>query len=389
MSGNFHNACYDNHQSGLKVTYLGIVDNINRNGGLIKSKFGMVLDVRSRHYVHYYTHHPPLFIVSLYLFEKIFGKELTYVFPLLISLSIILNIYFLISKYSNPFVGFWSAFLVGMHPIFTRYSVFYNFDPLVLLLNIIVLVLMSQIFFENNFKRVILILCLVLSMLADWPGYIACLYVCLCYFLIKKKNKWNRFSLTLLLLPFIMFAIFLFHTKILTGSFNGGNMYGTFIGRISNKGEIGYGGEFNGDVPDYKNYFEFLIWFKNNLFDNFSRLSLIGTCIFLVLIMLNLRNIKKIFKTEIRIFLIGLCFVGFLYLLIFNSFTYYHDFALLHIIPIFAISTVLLIYYLSHVLWYEILNKVQIESNIQRDLFACLTFNILLFLCWRIFLFVK
>lgn len=374
VKGNQENFTIPSHQHNGKCFHQGIVNNIENSGGLIKNKFGMLAANGSENKI-YYTHHPALFTTALYIFIKIFGENFANLFPLLISLCIIASIYFFIAKFINPFVAFWSSFLIGIHPIFLQYSVFFNYEPLILLLIIFVLIVISRRATKNKFNNLMVVFLLILSMLTDWPGYFLCLYSFLYYHLIKKKMKWNKFSFLLFFLPFIMFMMFLFHNRALTGAFNGGNLYRTFIGRISNVGETDLHGALTKNVPEYKNYLEFLVWFKNVIIENFPAGFLVSSFLLAILFIFGTLKIKKIIKKEIRILLFGICFVGFSYTLIFNSFTYYHDYSLLHIIPFFTIATVLLTYLIANYLWDIFSDISKTESAMFKNLFINLIFN--------------
>jgi hypothetical protein len=185
----------------------------------------------------------------------------------------------------------------------------------------------------------------------------------------------------------MMFAVFLIHTKIVTGSFNGGNLWETFVGRVSNAGQIGPFGNFSGYIPGYANYSDFLCLFRNMLVENFSGFFISACSIFTAIIIFNIFNARKLLKKEIIVFLTGIYFTGFLYLLIFNSFTYYHEYSLLYIIPCFTISTVLLIYLLFSLFADAIFNKLKIRAETSKELLINLGLSVLLMglYCARIF----
>ncbi|KPK96600.1 MAG: hypothetical protein AMJ95_13305 [Omnitrophica WOR_2 bacterium SM23_72] len=337
----------------------------------------------------YYIHHPATIIVTLYIFKKIFGESLVFLLPLFVSLGIVVSIYYFISKSTNIFVGFWCAFLTGMHPLFLGYSLFFGHDPITLLLTLLAIMVVSRSTLESNLSKSMLILLLILAMMFDWLGYFASLYVFLYYFVIKRRLKRDRLSLILFLLPFLMFALHLLHIKILTGSFNFEHLVRVFIGRISNAGERGADGVAINVIPDYKNFFEFLIFFKGYLKEYFFDLPflieypydfrrwffLAGGIILLVFSIFNVPGVNKLLHKELRIFLSIMFFTVFSYLFVFNSFTYFHNFSLLNVVPFFAVSGVLLIYIVFYGFSYIFARVARIKSGMFTNLFAGLAFN--------------
>ncbi|KPK98847.1 MAG: hypothetical protein AMJ95_01845 [Omnitrophica WOR_2 bacterium SM23_72] len=377
----------DSHPSHAIKTHLReIIGNIEVDGGLIKNRFGMLYNIDPRFY---YIHHPSTIIVTLYIFKKIFGESFMFLLPLFVSLSIVVSIYYFISKSTNIFVGFWCAFLTGMHPLFLGYSLFFAHDPMTLLLTLLVIMGVSRSALESNLGKSRIILLLILAMMYDWLGYFVSLYVFLYYFVIKRRMKWDRLSLILFLLPFTVFALFLLHIKILTGSFNFEHLVRVFIGRISNAGERAADGVVINAIPDYKNCFEFLIFFKGYLKEYFFDLPflivhpydfrrwffLAGGFILLLFSIFNVPGVNKLLHKEIRIFLSMMFFTMFSYLLVFNSFTYYHNFSLLNVVPFFAVSAVLLIYIVIYGISHIFVKVAKIKSEMFTNLPACLAFN--------------
>ncbi|MFZ5534681.1 MAG: hypothetical protein ACOY3M_00825 [Patescibacteria group bacterium] len=326
------------HQRELGIFHRVVVGNIAQNNGLVASKFGMLLRL-PKDGEYYYTHHPTLYTVLLYSVYSVIGKYAFFLMPFFTSLGIILCLYVVIAKASTLPVGFWSAMLLTIHPLFLRYSLFINYDPLTLLLAILALgIFVWRVLDREKPSWLPLYAVLIVSMLVDWPGYFLTYCILAYYAIIKRSMRLDTHCYILFFLPIGMFLGFLAHNVWLTGSINGGNLLRTFIGRVSNAGEVDFFGGIRPNKPPYATYGDFLLFLIHNLFRH-------GTMPYVISGLAGaLIGRRSSHSSRIRLFS-GLVFIiGISFLLVFNSFAFYHDFSLLQVLPAFTVMTAVLFF---------------------------------------------
>lgn len=340
---------YRSHQRELGIFHRVVVGNIAQNNGLVASKFGMLLRL-PKDGEYYYTHHPTLYSVLLYGVYSVIGKYSFFLLPLLTSLGIVLCLYVVIANAHTPAVGFWSAMLLAVHPLFLRYSFFINYDPLTLLLVLLAVgIFVWRILDRAKPSWFALYAVLIVSMLVDWPGYFLTYCILAYYAIVKRSMRLDIHCYILLLLPIGMFLGFLAHNVWLTGSINGGNLLRTFVGRVSNAGEVDFFGGIRPNKPPYETYGDFLIFLIRNLF----RYGTWPYVIFGLSGALIGRHGGS--SSRVRLFS-GLVFIiGISFLLVFNSFAFYHDFSLLQVLPAFAVMTA--------VLFFEVVRRISKHTN--------------------------
>lgn len=351
----------DKHQIWLNQFQLTIVNNIRETGGLLKNKLGMPFSVRETETI-YWIHHPPLLTITLYAFTYLLGDRSFYILPLAISLSLLSIIFTFISYNSNPLIGFWSAFLIGIHRIFTKYSLFLNYEPVNNLLNILIVAITVSSSVKRE-QKLLLVVLLILNMLFDWVGYFAAIFVFIYYFFVTKKGKKDQFALALLGLPFVMFALFFLHIYVVTGSFNDAHLVKTFLGRSLNTGEINEVGYNTGQWADYSTFWGMLVAYKNILFKHIPVPYLSSGILFLLFFLLLRGVLNQFINQKIIHFVLGLFFIGFSYTLVFNVTTFHHDFIMLFLIPPFVISFVMIIYLMMKMLHRVMTTGIVVAKN--------------------------
>ena len=320
------------HQHELGYFHRVITGNIYSNGGMLQSKFGMLLRLSRDGGEYYYTHHPTLYTVILYGAFMSMGSYAFIVLPLVVSIGVIVLTYAVVARAYSVTVGFWAAILLAVHPLFLRYSLFVNYDPLTLFLAVFANALFVWGILERDRPMWRMLYgTLIVAMLVDWPGYVLTYAIAGCYLWKVRKLKPDRHVFALGLLPVVMFLLFLGHNVWQTGSLNGGNLFRTFLGRVSNVGEVDFFGNLRSVRPGYANYGEFLTFLGTNMTRHIRPFYILAAIAGLV----TLKNWR------IRLFSLLQFFVGIAFLLVFNSFAYDHDFSLLQVLPVFAVLSAL------------------------------------------------
>ena len=258
--------------------------------------------------------HPLLFHFLNAVWLKIFGNTVfqAHLFNLIIACLLLLAVYVTGKRIFSPLAGFLAVFFLGMQPVFLAQSVLVL--PEVMLAVFVLIALVA--FLEN--KKILYVVAATAALLTKESGIIVPIYVASYYVIRLMINKSfslrkNLTDIAVILIPLLIFAIFLSVQYLERGWFF---------------------------FPEHTGYLDFAFGhIKNKFIDGYSaylfiyqgRNLLFFTGIAALLILLVLR--KKLQQVELIIFFLAFIFI----FLLFSSVNFFSNRYIICVIPLFLI----------------------------------------------------
>ncbi len=296
--------------------------------------------------LHYYTHYPPMLPLSLTLSYKILGVSdfSTRLVPIIFSIFILLLIFSIARQLKLSKLASLSTVLVSFTPMYRYFGKMADQESLLIAFTLWSLLLYIKLQ-KNPTKKTknLFYLSVILNALTAWAGYF--LYpILLIHSLIfnKKLTKIIIKSITLLI---IVFALHLFHTFLLTGSFSGGGLFDALLLRL---GISHLRGETDPSLRQYTLQ-KYLIQQARWITIYFTQTLLVAGGLTLSLLGFKIKQLKKF--TLIKQVILILLLWALTYPIIFSNVVFIHEYFNFFFLPFLSLSLAWLI------------NKIQAKSE--------------------------
>ncbi len=319
------------HHDWNSVVYSNIARNYLRYG-LVKSHLGQILntDVVQEKDFRFLTHYPPLLPLLLAVSFKFFGisEFSARLVPIIASLLMTAFIYMLGKELISDNAGFVAALIATGTPIVIYFGKLPVHDTIVPAFALLTLVGYTRFLKHHNTVNFILMMVGVLiGGLINWTGYYMSLPVILHYFFITRKTKRDLRIFMLIPLCVVLFILHLFHVKILTGSFIGGNLFSIFLDRFN----------------PYRTAAIYGYSFAKYIFQEFQYLKIYYTNFILVLTGIwFIRSIVLIRKNSLSFMdtiLYMLFAFGIFHLIFFQNLVFIHDYMIYYLLPFLVLAS--------------------------------------------------
>ena len=316
----------------------GIYARNHVNYGILTTKAGMATNAVKIHAAtprfSYYTHHPTLFSLLLAFSYSLFGfSELsTRAVPIFFSIFSVFGIYLLSKSLGGKLVGFFSALVFILNPMFLYYGKLPAHEPMLLCFGVWLLYLYKK-WIETGKTAYFRSLGIITALigLTGWPGYFF-IPVLTVHSYIQNRKRWKK-TLYLWGILVATFLIHLAHVWILTGSVTGGGLIEVLLFRMNRDSSL------MADMVGFswgKYLLQQIRWFiafftKPTLFASFG-----WTILFLY------QGYKKKVSKE-SAFVALVLGIALLYPLIFSNAVFIHDYLNIYFLPFVSVSAVLFI----------------------------------------------
>lgn len=293
--------------------------------GFIETKFGMVMNgfdgLESSRFV-YYTHHPSnLFFVLVALIASIFGISpwVLKILPFLLSMGSLILIYLIGKMFFGKKISLIASFLFVLVPLAVQYASHLDVKGPQVLFFILLTSFFYFLWVEKNAKKfywLMIISFFIGSFSASWTIYLLFPGIFAHNILKEKRIKKEMFLFGFIVL--ISLCLFLFHVKILTGSFIGyqGSLIRAYQLRSSNIA----------CDEDYSMRFtsrEFLIHNFNRLYRGYTPLVFLLFIIWVIILFVKIYKENNLFNESIILTLLA---PQMLYLILFKQSMWIHEF---------------------------------------------------------------
>ncbi len=307
LSYNINKPFWGHHD--FNNAFYGVMGRNLARFGPVATKLGQVTttSVSDPKLFGYHTHHPPLLIWLLGLSYFLFGiSEIsTRLIPVIFSVATVAVFFLLIREVFGQKTAVASSMIWLVTPIFVYFGKMAVHEVLVLFFFV------SAVYTYLKGQYKLLLPVISLGCLSGWPAYyIPVIILFLDFF--QKKNLGLARSLFILIIPVFFFLLLLGHNYILTGSPFGGGLLEAYFFRTEAIPVIDY---FRREASWFLAYFSKPVFLA----------AVLGA-------MLALKNMKS------RIFLLAFGLYGLIYLVVFKSAAYRHDYLIYYFLPLFAAS---------------------------------------------------
>lgn len=199
--------------------------------GVLTTKLAMVPGngVVSSDKLEYSFHYAPLFPLIWAAFLAVFGisEWSSRLMSISFSLGTIVVFYLLVKKFFDSKTAFLAVIFWMVTPMF----LYFGKMPVHEIPLMFFVLLAFYFYLLGRFKH--LLFSTIVAMLITWPGYFIVPAVTFHWFLFKKFRTIKMKQIFILWLScFVMFALFLLHDDLVTGSFIGGGVKEIFLSRI-------------------------------------------------------------------------------------------------------------------------------------------------------------
>ena len=304
--------------------------NIARNYlryGLLETKLGQIENsgqVSSKDFK-YYTHFPPTLTLLIAGSFKIFGvtEWAGRLIPILATSGVIVLIFLVGEKLLKWEVGLFASLLALATPMVLYFGKNPVQEPL--LVFFVLLSFFGYLNLKTKDKRYkwMFIGGLISSMLTAWAGFFLIPALSLVA-LLKKDFKEVKNLIPFWILSILLFVLYLFYVKLLTGSFAGGGLFEALLQRsgVGEEGQIA-----NLNIFTYLN--QMRLWYVT--------LFTLTLCLLSGLWFMFKLITRKISDSDFKILTLGI--FGITYPLIFINSSYIHNYLIFYMLPFIALAS--------------------------------------------------
>jgi len=307
--------------------------NIARNYlryGLVETKLGQIENsgfTNHQNYV-YYTHFPPVLTLLMAGSFRVFGvtEWAARLIPILSTCGVMVLIFLIGELIINWELGLVAALLSLATPLVLYFGKNPVQEPLV-----VFFVLLSYFGFLNlsagKKYQSIFIGGMILAELTTWAGFFlipALTIICL----LRKDTQGVKKLVPFWILSVVLFVLYLFYVRLITGNFFGGGLYAALLQR-SGIGEAGKVDNIN--MPAY--LLRLRLWYSTLFTSTLSWLS--------ILWLISKVVTKKVVDSDWQILTLGI--FGVTYSLIFINASYIHNYLVFYQLPFISLSAAIFI----------------------------------------------
>lgn len=287
--------------------------------GIINLKFAQIENsgYSSKEEFQYFTHYPPLLPLFISFSYKLFGisEWSTRIVPLLFTSGSIVLIFLIGTHLWDIKSGILSSMLI----IFTPLILYFGKNP-VHEPQVVFFVTLAYFAYLKNLKLLFLV-GLIMAQFSTWAGFFLIPAITLVEFLQKNYSR-VKAMLPFWILSVLLFFMHIFHTKITTGHFFGGDLLGV-LGERS-------GFSLDGKLPELNplSYVGRIRIWISTLYTNILS--------FLAIIWLISRKFSKMTTQDWATLTLGI--FGITYFIFFFNAAFIHNYLTFYLLPFFALA---------------------------------------------------